>query len=72
VEEIRLAAAGIAEAYDLAARGRSDAGWRLLQQGGRRAVAATNRGEPWGEDLMVLYRELAECYEEIYGRPRAG
>jgi hypothetical protein len=69
VEEIRLVATVIGEAYELAAGGSSEAGWRRLQEGARRAGAAAERGEPWAADLRVIYRELADCYAEIYGRP---
>jgi hypothetical protein len=68
-EEIRRVAADIGEAYHLAARGERGAGWQLILAGRRHADEAARRGEPWGADLGVLYRELADCYQETYGRP---
>jgi hypothetical protein len=66
-EQIRGLALAAADAYDLAVDGQYLRGYLRLLAGLERAEAARDRGESWGQDLVLLYQEVIERYRTQYG-----
>lgn len=53
-----------------AASGDPVQGYTALVAGAGRAADARRAGEPWAEELARLYRQIMDCYADLYGIAR--
>ena len=53
-------------AFDLASMGNPGEGYTCLVEGSCRARTLRDAGEPWGDELLVRYRETMDDYARRY------